>query len=315
MASKQPLNVSDDHRPQSVEEGWTAEMLETLQYLTERHAELPRSTLLYLQRRTLDATIRDCLDNGSLSHSQARRIVDLGVYTEDVLSIIYAPSIPSGLYPTLESYEVRLLTILSVEGIEVTCRLDTYPSWRAPAYDALSYCWGEDEGTTLITCNGVELEIRKNLHKALQYLLKDRCPSYRPLWIDAICLNQDDDEEKAVQVPRMGEIYRAATRTVVWLGEDVDDSGMALTFLEELTEETLGNIDSLLQEGTSSKETFDYQLASLTKLLNQPWFYRLWVVQEVILSQRISMRCLDVTGVRSGSSTEAASIAGILWHA
>ena len=59
------------------------------------------------------------------------------------------------------------------------------------------------------------------------------------MWVDAICLNQDDHREKATHIPRMGEIYESATRTLIWLGEAADNSDLAMDTIEDLTQKML----------------------------------------------------------------------------
>lgn len=87
-------------------------------------------------------------------------------------------------------------------------------------YEALSYVWGNKNETSLILCNGKEFPVTNNLMLALCHL-RQRF-STRTLRIDAICINQAEDEnaikERNHQVMRMGEIYQNAERVVIWLG-------------------------------------------------------------------------------------------------
>lgn len=72
-------------------------------------------------------------------------------------------------------------------------------------YSALSYCWGDPTITTPITLNGQPYPVTTNLEQALRYIrLEHEC---RPLWIDALCINQSDLSERSHQVRRMREIY------------------------------------------------------------------------------------------------------------
>jgi len=200
---------------------------------------------------------------------------------------------PDALYRPLEESDIRLLTVIRHDGSRAFCRLDTVPREEAPEYDAISYCWGEDTRTSTITCNSSEHAIRTSLFVALKYFLDGRPPPLRPLWIDAICVNQADADEKAVQVPRMGEIYKFATRTLIWLGEGTDES-----------DEVLENINRLHQRLHGESARQDEQTASRLKeeglmpdpdgvrnLLLRPWFSRLWVVQEVALSGELDVLC------------------------
>jgi hypothetical protein len=68
----------------------------------------------------------------------------------------------------------------------------------------------------------------------LSYFTEGRGYVVRPLWIDAICLNEEDHDEKAHQVPNTGDIYASAARTLVWLGEDGDNSDVAMKYLKDV---------------------------------------------------------------------------------
>ena len=124
--------------------------------------------------------------------------------------------------PLLEG-QIRLLTILSNHGEPVVCELYTYSLAEAPEYDIVSYCWGDELEMNVVTCNSVALLIRTTLSDSLHYIVGNRPKPLRPLWIDAICLNQDDYDEKAVQVPLMGSFYRHAARCIVRFGTCDED--------------------------------------------------------------------------------------------
>jgi len=86
-------------------------------------------------------------------------------------------------------------------------------------YEAVSYAWGRDntvEPVFILTAGTFQyLEIRKNVAQMLRYL--HLSADKRRLWIDAICINQTDLEEKAVQVARMGQIYSEAAQVLIWI--------------------------------------------------------------------------------------------------
>jgi hypothetical protein len=92
-----------------------------------------------------------------------------------------------------------------------------------PVYDALSYTWGVlDRSITVYELDDtgsrrLSLVISTNLAIALKYL-RSEC-EHRMLWIDALCINQEDIQERNIEVKRMGEIYTRARKTLIWLGE------------------------------------------------------------------------------------------------
>jgi len=132
-------------------------------------------------------------------------------------------------------------------------------------YDALSYVWGNPEVTLPIYIGEHEHELRvtTNLYAALLHLRNSTLE--RIIWIDAICIDQKNGEEKAQQIPLMAKIYSQASRVLVWLGEAADNSDQAL---EEIRAAGRKAVHSL------NNETI--QLAVL-KLLERDWFQRIWV--------------------------------------
>ncbi|KUJ08242.1 heterokaryon incompatibility, partial [Mollisia scopiformis] len=98
-----------------------------------------------------------------------------------------------------------------------------------PKYEALSYVWGSEENpATICVCDKSDdspfstrktwtsMPITRNLEVALRHLRYS--VRRRVLWVDAICINQRDDEEKGRQLPRMGDIYQRARSVAIWLG-------------------------------------------------------------------------------------------------
>ncbi|OCL04594.1 HET-domain-containing protein, partial [Glonium stellatum] len=156
-----------------------------------------------------------------------------------------------------------------------------------PEYDALSYCWGTDAPTVKVEfpADGefVTTLIRPNLAAAIRRLrLPDRA---RFVWVDAICINQTDDKEKSLQIPKMATIYERATRVCVWLGEEKDDSALALSFIKNDMLD-LGQIDALVNEkGTERAWT------ALSKLMRRPWFSRRWIIQEIVYAKEAILYC------------------------
>ncbi|KAH8900958.1 hypothetical protein GQ53DRAFT_611188, partial [Thozetella sp. PMI_491] len=123
--------------------------------------------------------------------------------------------------PQRESW-IRLAELLpsKTEAEPIRCSLRETLLSQPVRYEALSYCWGDLGSDSTIECNGKALGIRRNLEEALRHLRHRDKP--RLLWIDAICINQDDRAEKADQVPLMRNIYSRAERTLVWLGQPGD---------------------------------------------------------------------------------------------
>jgi hypothetical protein len=172
-----------------------------------------------------------------------------------------------------------------------------------PTFVALSYVWGSSAGTFPILINGRVFHISANLHCVLEQL--QNAEYILPIWIDAICINQRDNEEKSHQVQQMGDIYRAACLVVGWLGPAADSSDMALKTLNYLGEQTL-----LMPDGSAMPERRElisriipcdastpnlmFPVAAVVALFSRPWWQRIWVVQEVVLARNVYVLCGDM---------------------
>jgi hypothetical protein len=139
----------------------------------------------------------------------------------------------------------------------------------------LSYAWGSQEKPQYVSIDKGYLSITTNLYMALKRL-RD-CTLDRILWIDAICINQDDMEERNRQVQSMAKIYAKATRVVVWLEESTagngGEHGEATTDGDQALEELRRAANNQLTEMLSSKT--DPQ--TILSLLRRSWFQRIWV--------------------------------------
>ncbi|KAH8722981.1 heterokaryon incompatibility, partial [Phaeosphaeriaceae sp. PMI808] len=84
-------------------------------------------------------------------------------------------------------------------------------------FDALSYSWGSSTGRDMIMINGANVPVTMNLNAALRRVRNTE--RTKLLWVDALCINQTDIDEKNVQVMRMKKIYTESSRVLVWLGD------------------------------------------------------------------------------------------------
>lgn len=133
-------------------------------------------------------------------------------------------------------------------------------------YTALSYVWGDLNDTKTILLHGQPHSITINLYNALRDLRHERRPLL--LWVDAVCINQSDDDEKMKQIVMMGKIYSTASHTVIYLGplEAQDDNKWRDWVSVDL-----------------SVAKFSTEMA--TYVLEREWFQRVWVFQELIFSE------------------------------
>jgi hypothetical protein len=167
-------------------------------------------------------------------------------------------------------------------------------------YEALSYHWGDKKEEHPIHFRDVSspihdktdsafwavrkrIFVRPNLYAALQHLRQKDTDI--DVWVDAICINQDNEEEKKAQVARMWEIYSKATRVCIWLGPTEGQSDHAMKFIREIVKD-LGEVENLVRDRSRTQNWHD-----LAELLMRAWFSRRWVIQELALAKDATVLC------------------------
>lgn len=170
-----------------------------------------------------------------------------------------------------------------------------------PRYEALSYTWGSSVAQVkAYIVNASDpwsphntIYINSNLSHALNHL---RYPEeQRTLWVDALCIDQHNIEERNIQVKRMGNIYSLAKRVVVWIGEEWEDSQLALATLKDLGDQVEHTVKPNFGDAPGAREIRwwdpvyslpydDRTWSSLLSLCLRPWFSRVWVLQEIHLA-------------------------------
>ncbi len=163
---------------------------------------------------------------------------------------------------------------------------------RAPnpePYRALSYTWGPPCQNDLFIkiladSRAFRIAIRLNLETALRQL---RSPDREQFfWIDALCINQKNDDEKSSQIPEMWRIYTQAFSVCIWLGIHEDESATAMEFIKDCLDFEI--FEQLVHDTQTSKKW-----AALAALMRRPWFSRRWIVQEIALAREATLHCGD----------------------
>lgn len=158
-----------------------------------------------------------------------------------------------GLYKALPPSHIRILHLdgfapsPSLHGNVLVGRLETISlediKSNCEGYFALSYCWQKygrtgmpirelDPEDCYIWCNGCLIPLQPNLHSALWHLGKQK-DGPKAIWVDALCINQSDVDEKTKQVSIMGDIYKSVGCVIAWLGSEgklVEELFSALSF-------------------------------------------------------------------------------------
>lgn len=209
------------------------------------------------------------------------------------------------LYPyenLLAADNLRILKVQQADpGSVLICELSEHEDARnikhnaedpeAPVgYEALSWCWGKHnapEEPLFILDKGAsyKLMVRTGLHAALVALRQLNASRY--LWVDCVCINQENISERNHQVARMNKIYGDAFNVCIWLGAADPNSTLAFSFIKDnLTKAYL--FDQHIQ-----KRVHIANWVALIWLIKRPWFSRRWIVQEVALAQNATVHCGD----------------------
>ncbi|KAK7999672.1 hypothetical protein PG990_012272 [Apiospora arundinis] len=212
--------------------------------------------------------------------------------------------LPYTYHPLPANAQTRIIELFpSPPGSEaetpLRCRLrdfNVYGDMDCEDYEAVSYAWGEPRFTEqLIVDDDYFLMTTVNFRDALRrFQLPDRP---RLLWIDAVCINQQDEEDKGRQIPFMSQVYSGACGVLVWLG-NYPEQAESLRQVERLGRQMQmlngqGRNEQRLLSGSEADVSVLAAAAShiLQDLLGIPWFNRLWVIQEVVLNPDVMLYC------------------------
>ncbi|KAH7134407.1 heterokaryon incompatibility protein-domain-containing protein [Dactylonectria macrodidyma] len=235
-------------------------------------------------------------------------------------------ALPLFRHPRIDAdSQIRLISLLPAEGPSspeqskepIECRIEVHRLLEAPEYEALSYTWGQMDRHLPVSILGTDSDSNETEEallatpQLLMALRRLRLPSTpRLLWIDQLCIDQENVEERGSQVQLMGNIYRSASCTIIYLGEDftrlvtnsIDtvyeaDSSHLLDLIRELAStsqiaDLVGRVTSLID----FRPTYHFEnvkmrrLRAVYELLSRPWFQRAWVFQEASLAKRLCVQ-------------------------
>lgn len=187
---------------------------------------------------------------------------------------------------------IRLLEVQGFDeagGVKCQCRLTIWRLAHAPKYHAISYAWGDATQTEFIHINGELHRVRSSCLYVLKQAYWHGGSRYH--WVDAICINQSNDDEKGCQVQMMGDIFRRADRVLACVGAPTDDSDFLWRMLWKYRGHPSSSVE--YQPNTpSSKSTcwpllkwkgsipyLDIRrlLTSYSAFAKRPYFSRVWV--------------------------------------
>lgn len=192
--------------------------------------------------------------------------------------------------------EIRLLVLEpGAPGVEIHCHLiHVQQSWRT-RYEALSYAWGDEAITRQLICSGYPMNVHVGLHDALSDL---RHPTReRVLWVDGLCINQADNNEKSKQIMLMSEIYSQSQQVILYLGKSDSSVQQAIESICRLDWKYMfthlainhGRKPSHLAVLPIREDKVKWD--QIINLLRRPWLRRTWVIQEAVLAPRAQIMC------------------------
>ncbi|UKZ90839.1 uncharacterized protein TrAFT101_005838 [Trichoderma asperellum] len=216
---------------------------------------------------------------------------------------------------------IRLLylhTSSSYHQLPIEVSLCEFPIDACPSFGALSYAWSIDDDPAPsdreLLCDGASIKITKNCEAALKRLRRPKQDQI--LWVDAVCINQADLEERSLQVRLMRQIYTQASWVALWVGDAStavdEESGLPLSdlgmdfihdFAVEIAERTNSghalNEGPLYQEFIKDRRAFQYsesevfapRVRGVWDVFHRNWWKRLWVIQEVALATDPTLLC------------------------
>jgi hypothetical protein len=199
--------------------------------------------------------------------------------------------------PLLHEGQIRLFKLhISREDEPLVGSMVAVSPDQIPPYKALSYTWGTPYGpeelarlglssqthqTYSIICDWRILPVTENLYDALVELRSQEETAF--FWIDAICINQKDEDEKSLQVQMMGSIYSNAEIVIVWLGKRTPECDEAIKLL--LAAAKLKDLIPVIRSYTEE------QWLLIKTFCSRQWFARTWALQEAILAKNIVGLC------------------------
>ena len=201
--------------------------------------------------------------------------------------------------------QIRILTLKpGAYDDAVRFILTKHPVDDLPPYEALSYAWGEGKRDNICLCQDERssgaFKITNNLFQALKQLRhKDED---RLLWIDQICIDQTDQDEKPQQIRLMSTIYRQAAQVVVWLGPADAETSLVFSLIDDIIGQCVQLYRRLVPEGYDGSNLHSYlplelkstdapEWGAYRRIFKRSWFTRLWVFQELALSKSAIIVC------------------------
>ncbi|KAM0543293.1 hypothetical protein ACHAPJ_012377 [Fusarium lateritium] len=187
-----------------------------------------------------------------------------------------------------------------------------------PPFVALSYTWGDLKDTLPLRVSDKNISATRNLHEVLQTLSASNFDQL--LWVDALCINQEDPHERADQVASMGDIYSRATYVLAFLSPKSEPFDLGLDLIERAVHNPELHFDPSLPSHHTVQGLSIVDRAvqdSLIGFFAASWWTRLWTVQEFLLAKEVKFQCgqrlIDAEVVQQGCMAWITHEEGCCW--
>ncbi|RYP25261.1 hypothetical protein DL765_000142 [Monosporascus sp. GIB2] len=191
--------------------------------------------------------------------------------------------------------ELRLLLVKPGKfDDDVHCTLVHCNIEKPPSYEAISYTWADEFGDATknktIYLSGSPFNVTANCEAALKRVRRHQQWA-RTIWIDAVCINQENRGEQGHQVQLMPKIYSRARRVFIYLGEPTDEEHEGLEHIAWATSHP--DALSCLDRAGYNKQSALWRSVrrAISSLLNRRYFSRVWILQEVALARESTVLC------------------------
>lgn len=198
-------------------------------------------------------------------------------------------------YEQIQPNQLRLCQFVEDEG-QLVAVLKIYPAdGPHPPYSALSYTWSLTSPTSKTWSLQIaqrHLPVLPSLWPFLQALrAKGSLLDGTWWWIDSICIDQTNLQERGQHVRRMKHTYKNAHRVVVWLGEQSEDSNSALDFIGLLNEMNDAKHSKERLLGELHQDEYRDRWVAFRQFFLRKWWTRVWTIQEFAIPSKISFWC------------------------
>ncbi|RYP70397.1 hypothetical protein DL771_005518 [Monosporascus sp. 5C6A] len=164
--------------------------------------------------------------------------------------------------------------------------LESFDLDDAPAYEALSYCWGDPTPSEQIIIDGCIFRLTQSAYKLL--LARRSFWRQRWVWIDVICINQQHEVEKSTQVRLMQDIYKKASQVVVLPGGGIVQARLAsIMFYEVFAAQKRYEGKGVDFNKFFFADRNSPRWHAFSELFRSPYFHRVWVIQEVAVGRDV----------------------------